>query len=194
VTHPKPPSRRRHLIQLVLGLTCAFAAVVPVSSQTASSDEVKAAFLYNFTKFVGWSAAAAAGREPMTVGVIGNDAVADALKDIVRGKLVDGRQLAARRVTAKDDLSTLHVLFIGTSEESRIGEVFKQLGTAGVLTVSDVPGFCARGGMIEFLLADDRVRFDINLVSAEQSGLTLNSKLLALAKSIVSTKEPGVAP
>lgn len=168
--------------------------MIPVSSQTASSDEVKAAFLFNFTKFVGWPAAATSGPGPLTVGVLGSDAVAGVLKDIVRGKSVDGRQFVTRRVTAKDDLSTLNVLFIGASEESRLGEVFKQLGSAGVLTVSDVRGFCARGGMIEFLLADDRVRFDINLGSAEQSGLTLNSKLLALAKSIVSTKEPGVAP
>lgn len=162
---------------------------IAASAQTASSADVKAAFLLNFSKFVEWPPEAASG--PFVIGVLGDDAVADALRDLVGGKSVGGRPLVARRVVPKDNLAELHMLFIGTSEAARLADVLRRTGSGSVLTVSDLDRFCQQGGIIEFRSERDRVRFEINLDQAERARLVINSKLLALAKTVHHTKVPG---
>ena len=172
-------------------MVCAMAMTVPglASAQTATSADVKAAYIFNFTKFVEWPRdAASEAKFPILLGVMGDGPVADALREIVRGKSILGRTLVVKRVTLKDDLTRLQILFVHASEAARLGEVIKALGSASVLTVSDLDRFSELGGMIQFRLEDDRVRFDINLDQAEAKGLQINSKLLALAKFVHSTK------
>lgn len=179
-------SCRAWLCALVVGVA-GMAMPGPASAQTAASAEVKAAYLFNFSKFVAWPRDATSEGK-FVLGVMGDGPVADALRDMVRGKSIAGRALVVKRVTLKDDLTQLQILFVNASEAARLGELIKRLGGASVLTVSDLDRFCEVGGMIQFRLDDDRVRFDINLDQAEARGLQVNSKLLALAKSVHSTK------
>jgi hypothetical protein len=161
---------------------------VPAGAQSASGSDVKSAFLSNFAKFIEWPAGRLPEGQPLVIGVIGDDFVATALKDLVTGKSILGHAYAVRRLSAKDDLAGLHMLFIGSAAGPRVGELLERLGTDGVLTVSDVNRFCALGGMIQFRTESDRVRFDINLQSATRAGLSINSKLLALAGTVNPTK------
>jgi hypothetical protein len=169
----------------LLAVALVLAMSAPAAGQTATGADVKAAFLFNFAKFVEWPAAAA-GAEPGTfvIGVLGNDAIADSLTEFVKGKSHQGRPLSVRRLVPKDDLATVQVLFIGESASASLPELLKRLGRTSVLTVSDADRFCVSGGAIQFRTEADRVRFDVNLKAAEAAGLTVNSKLLKLAGTI----------
>lgn len=175
------------------------AAVLSVSSsavnaQPASGADIRAAFLLNFAKFVEWPAGGGPAGRPFTIGVLGDDAMADALRDLSRGKSAAGRTLNTRKVTIKDPLADLHILFVGASEERRLAEVLRFAHAGNVLTVSDLNRFCELGGTIQFRSEHDRVRFDVNLDQAERSGLVINSKLLALARSVIRSPRPSGAP
>lgn len=174
----------------VLALAVLGAASAPADAQPASGADIKAAFLLNFAKFVEWPDGGGPAGRPFTIGVLGDEAMADALRDLARGKAVGGRPLYTLRVTVKDPLSDLHMLFIGASEERRLAEVLERVTGASVLSVSDLNRFCELGGVIAFRSERDRVRFDINLDQAERSGLVINSKLLALARSVFHSPKP----
>jgi hypothetical protein len=181
--------RRAPLAVAMLVLVCLGALPIALRGQTATSDEVKAAFLFNFAKFVEWPAAD--DQSPLQIGMLGSDNVGDSLREIIRGKTVNGRALAPRRVTAADDLSRLHMLFIGASEKARIGDVLKRVEGSSVLTVSDVDQFCHQGGVIALTLEGNHVRFDINLDAADRSKLRVSSKLLTLARTVHPIRAAG---
>lgn len=157
-------------------------------AQSASSPDIKAAFIFNFARFVAWPAARLADAQPITVGVIGDDAIADSLASLVKGKSIDRHSVVVKRLAAGDDVTQVHVLFVGTSAKNRVSDILARVGSSPVLTVSDLPRFCAGGGMIQLRNEDDRVRFDVGLDRAEASGLTISSKLLALAGHINPAK------
>lgn len=190
-------ARRAHwAAALTLSGLCAFtfASAYPstAAAQTASGADVRAAFLLNFSKFVEWPEAAPRAR--FTIGILGDEAVAEALHGLVAGKSVGGQLLAARRVGANDNLAELQILFVGTSESARLADVLRRANGGSVLTVSDLDRFCQQGGTIEFRSERDRIRFDINLDQAERAGLVINSKLLALARIVHhASKPPGVS-
>ena len=177
----------------------AIALVVPMcvttrpvlDAQMASADEVKAAFLFNFAKFVEWPLDAAPAGAPLVMGVLGNDAVEESLRTVTRGKVVDGRQLAVKRLTNGDDLTRVHLLFVGVGERVRMSDVLKRVEGFGVLTVSDVDRFCQSGGVIALVMEENRVRFDVNLEAAERGRLKVSSKLLSLARTVQSAKASG---
>jgi hypothetical protein len=178
----------------LLALAVLSASSASVDAQPASGADIKAAFLLNFAKFVEWPGGGGPAGRPFTIGVLGDDAMADALRDLSRGKSASGRPLNTRRVTIKDPLADLHILFVGASEEHRLADVLQSANAGSVLTVSDLNRFCELGGTIQFRSERDRVRFDINLDQAERSGLVIDSKLLALARSVLhSSKSTGAS-
>jgi hypothetical protein len=169
---------------------CATARPVLVA-QVASADEVKAAFLFNFAKFVEWPSDVAPPGAPLIMGVLGNDAVEESLRTVTRGKSVGAHQLTVKRLTGGDDLTRLHLLFVGAAERMRMSEVLGRVEGASVLTVSDVDRFCQSGGVIALAMEENRVRFDVNLEAAERRRLRVSSKLLSLARTVHSTKAAG---
>jgi hypothetical protein len=182
-------ARWRARLPVMLGVVCLAALPIALRGQTATTDEVKAAFLFNFAKFVEWPAARGTGS--LSIGVLGNDNLGESLREIVRGKTVNGRPLASRRVTADDDLASLHLLFVGTSEKMRVADVLKRVEGGSVLTVSDVDKFCHQGGVIALTQEGNHVRFDINLDAADRSKLKVSSKLLTLARTVHPARAAG---
>lgn len=180
--------RRRHAGWAVIVALSLMLAPSEAIAQTASSPDVKAAFLMNFAKFVKWPESRLADGQPLVIGVLGNNAVADSLTTVTAGKTIDGHAIVVLRVGAGHDPAKTHLLFIGEAERGRIPEVLKRIGTSSVLTVSDAARFCVFGGIIQLRHEDDRVRFDINLDRADMADLAINSKLLALAGAINPTK------
>jgi hypothetical protein len=162
----------------------------PALAQSASIDDVKAAFLFNFTKFVQWPAGAFPNdTSTFEIGILGDDTVGDSLRETIRGKTVDGRELRLKRVSAADNLEQLQVLFISKSDTSRVLDLVTRMTGKAVLTVADSPGFCQSGGVIQFDIDNDQVRFEINLEAAQRSRLNVSSKLLALAKAVYSKRK-----
>lgn len=164
----------------------AAAFVCPLGAEKASSieDEVKAAYLYNFTKFVAWPASAFAGTtDPLTLCVAGEPAVVKAVEAIVAGEHIEGRPL---RVLSQlpDGPLPCHVLFVGRGAGDRGSQLMRTAGTAPILTVGDSPRFLRQGGMIAFVVESRRVRFDIRVEPAERVGLKLSSKLLRVARNV----------
>lgn len=163
------------------------AAPAVVTTQSASSPDVKAAFLINFARFVTWPQTLLPDGRDLVIGVIGSNAVADALTRLARGKSIDGHRIVVTRHTG-DDPATAHMLFISDDEGGRIPELIKRVGASSVLTVSDSARFCVSGGIIQLRHDDDRIGFDINLDRAQAAGLVLSSKLLTLAWTVHPAK------
>jgi hypothetical protein len=180
---------------LWIGPTRAWAA-----PQVSEEYQIKAAFLYNFIKFVEWPKGRFPGEaEPIVIGVVGKDPFGEVL-DQVAQKPVKDRGLKVQRfpsVSSEDadpihpDLDALrqcHVLFVCSSEKKAAGRLLAAVANSAVLTIGDTPGFLEDGGMINFLVEDRKVRFEIGLAKARMAKLDISSQLLRLAKRVVEDK------
>ena len=162
-----------------------FCAIGAAQSDQPSEYEVKAAFLFNFTKFVEWPDGSFDGpHAPIVIGIIGDDPFGDSLTRIVAGQQVQGRSVVIRKARFGEDLRHCHVLFISASERQRSAQILAGLRDASVLTVSDIDGFAEAGGSMQFVMQENRVRFLVNLDAATQSKLRVSAKLLALAQVV----------
>jgi hypothetical protein len=146
-----------------------------------SEYQVKAAFLYNFVKFVEWPPTVGEQRGPIAMCVIGKDPFGEELVNVVEGKKVNGRPVAIRKINDLAAAASCHVLFVSASESSRLPEITRAVRVWSVLTVGEWPTFIERGGIVNFLMEGHRVRFQINAKAADEAGLKISSKLLQLA-------------
>jgi hypothetical protein len=140
--------------------------------------QVKAAFLFNFLKFVEWPPAA--GESPWGVCILGHDPFGQVLDQTVRGKIVNGRAVEVRRYSRLADVKDCNILFIGHADFGRLG----MPAQAGVLTVGEVPGFLKSGGIINFYIEENRVHFEIQPSVARSAGLRVSSQLLKLGRAL----------
>ncbi len=154
--------------------------------------EVKATYLYNFSRFVEWPAKVARAQgDSFAICVLGQDPFGPALNAILADETVAGKSVVAKAIPAPQEAENCRVLFISSSEGSRLKQILAALGDASVLTVSDLPDFTRRGGMVQFVLEGNRVRFEVNLATAKRAGLTLSSELLKVATNVRRTAQPG---
>jgi YfiR/HmsC-like len=184
----------RSLFRSVLVL--AACAIVPsglFGQQPKPSEyQIKAIYLYNFSKFVEWPPAAALAQdEPFPICVLGKDPFGPVLDTILSGEDSAGKRYVARRISRPQDAASCRILFVAASEEGRLKEVVAAVDKLSVLTVSDIPRFSQRGGMIQFLLDGDKVRFEVNLTNATDAGLILSSDLLKVAVTVRKNSQPG---
>jgi len=177
-----------YLWLLMLTLACPVAGL----AQAPSEYEVKAAFLYNFAKFVDWPSGAFPSNEaPFLICVLSQNPFGNQLQQITDGKRVGGRRIQVLFLDRVRDARTCQVLFISSSERSQIKEVLENLRGSNTLTVGDTSGFAQSGVAINFILEQDRVHFEINVKSAQKAGLKLSSKLLSVAKVVETSKGTG---
>jgi YfiR/HmsC-like len=152
--------------------------------------EVEAAYLSNFGRFVEWPARAGAPehasseKDPFYVCVLGQDPFGPLLDAALKGEAIGGEALAARRIATAADASSCRIVFIGAAKESEVKGILAGLRNSSALTVGDSFDFTRQGGMIQFVLEGNRVRFEINLAAAQRAGLTLSSQLLKVAVAI----------
>lgn len=186
------PAMTRPSVSRIVVASAVLLATVRLGAQgpPRTEYEIKAAYLYTFGRFVEWPARAARGDSDFTVCVLGTDPFGPALDSTLSDGTMRGRKVMARRIAAPDEASDCYVLFISASEERRLPTIIQALGHVDILTVSDIPQFVTRGGMIQFITAGNRVRFEINLASARGAGLTMSSELLRVA-SAVRNNPPG---
>lgn len=183
---------RASLLSAALLAAALYIAVRPLISfadggaeQAPTEYQVKAAFLFNFARFVEWPPRAfASPTSPIAVCVLGEDPFGEALNRVVAGKMLNERTLMVRRAKKLRDLSGCEILFISSSERERLPEILEELRNAPVLTVGETEGFASRGGEVQFTLEESRVHFLINVDAAERAGLKVSSKLLNLARVV----------
>lgn len=155
----------------MLANPCMSSAQAPVSEY-----QIKAAFLYNFARFVEWPQMTSAS---VRFCVYGRDPFGSILEESLQDKTIHGRRLEIRRLSNIKQVEECHVLFVSASSEA--GPVLHHLSGRPILTVSEQPGFTQSGGMINFVLKDKKIHFEINPQSAASSGLKISSQLLRLA-------------
>ncbi|HXA65220.1 MAG TPA: YfiR family protein [Bryobacteraceae bacterium] len=149
-------------------------------AQTVDEYHVKAAFVFNFAKFIQWPTEAfRTPDEPLVICVVGQDQMADALRETVNGNTIDGRPVIIRQIAIGQGPCDCQILFVGASAMKGFRSHPKE--STGVLTVGDTPGFAGDGGAINLKLEGGRVRFEINVAAAQGQGLHISSKLLSLA-------------
>ena len=159
----------------------------PSNAQSAAELEyrVKAAFVCKFASYVEWPAQAfAAPDSPIVIGVVASDVVVDELTRTAAGLTADGRPLLVRRLQPGDSLAGAHLVYVARTEESRLAEAIAALKSQPVLVVTESSRGLALGGMINFVVVDDKVRFDIAPQVAEASRLRISARLLGVARSL----------
>lgn len=172
---------RAFVLLFLLGHTIA----IGVRAQPVDEYQVKAAFLYNFARFVEWpSQISTASAEPMAICVLGQEPFARVLQDALAGKSVAERELVVRRISDVSKVGSCRILFVGSSERKRLRTILTGTRACGVLTVGEIDSFTSEGGMINFLLEGGRVRFEVNLEATEREGLRISSKVLSLARIV----------
>jgi YfiR/HmsC-like len=189
-----PMASRRRLIPRVICLAFSgflFWLVLNLSalaqSESPTEHQVKAAFLYNFAKFVEWPAEAfAAPNAPLKLCVLGEDPFGSDLTELVHGKVVNGHGVQVLNPQNLQQSINCHILFVSPSEKSKTRQIVESLRDKSVLTVGDTKGFSEQGGMVNFVLENDRVRFEINVTAAERARLKISSKLLNVAKLVIT--------
>lgn len=179
-------SRKHRRIKLaILILSFIFTSGTPgARAQEPNEPHVKAAFVFNFVKFVEWPAGAFNDDgAPIIVGVVGEDSTSSAIGQTINGKTANGRRLLIKRFPNFKAITHCHILFISTTQKDNIRQILAAVGP-GVLTVGETERFAEVGGIINFTIIDNKLRFEINPAAAERSGLRISAKLLSLARVI----------
>jgi len=161
------------------------------AQSTEEEYRVKAAFIFHFAQLVDWPADTPMDTEnSLFVCTLGDDPFQGALESSIAGKIIGNRVMRIRHLAEAQYLQSCQILFIGKGQSRRIPALVADLHHAPVLTVGETAGFVGMGGMIGFLLEQNRVRFEINLAAAESARLKIGSRLLMLAQTVVR-EDPG---
>jgi hypothetical protein len=156
-----------------------------LAQQQPSEYEVKAAFLFNFAKFIDWPPEVFADtNSPIVVGVLGKNVFGDNLQKIIKDRKVNNRSFEFRKYASVTEATNCQILFISSSEKNDFAKIVSALHNASILTVSETDGFIQAGGMINFMLQDDKIRFQISDDAAKKARLKISSKLLSLSVSV----------
>ena len=182
----------RHVCELLLVILFPVgigASLAHGSSPDNNEYAVKAAFLFHFAQLTNWPSEAFEGSNgPLTFCTTGRDPFEGALETVLAGKMVKQHAIRILHLKQLSGVEACHVLFIGSSESSRLATLLGNLRNLPILTTGEAEGFVQRGGMIGFQREQERLRFEVNLSAAEKCNMSFSSELLSLAKAIVPAK------
>jgi hypothetical protein len=155
----------------------------------ADEAQVKAAFVYNFLKFVDWpEGAARRSDDPLVVAIIGEGPTADAVAAFLATKHVGDRPVIVRHLAWDQPLAGIQAAFVSEGDAKRLRRVLDAAAAAAVLSIGESNAFASRGGVIGLLVEERKVRFDIDTDAAEAAHLRISSKLLALGRVVRTNK------
>ena len=180
----------RCLLALAQPLACAAAFAIWVASapvaaeqRTATAeDDIKAAFLFNFTKFVEWPATDRT--RPFRICTVAEPAFGTAVDRTIAGETAGGRPIEHVTPPTPDAARSCHILFVGRLETDRLDRWMGAVRGASLLVVGESRAAWDRGAHINFVVDENRVKFDINPDAASRAGLTVSSKLLRVARNV----------
>jgi hypothetical protein len=173
-------------------IVCLLLASAAGQVQRADEDRVKAAYLYNFAKFVEWPSTSFAGSGgPMLICSIGDERLTDALQQTARGKQAQGRSIEIKEVAAVDELKSCRILLIAFRDKGRIAPILRSVQLANILTVGQSEEFIRLGGIINLTRHENNIELEINPKAAETAGLKISSRLLAVSRVVASPSGGG---
>ena len=169
----------------VVALLCAAWLLAASSAEAQSEDQVMAAFLFNFARYVEWPENAFDRADmPVRICLLGSRELGEVVTSTVSGKTVGKRKVVVSLASDLGASSGCHIFFVGRGVESPNEEAVAALSGSGVFSVADREGFARAGGIANFLRVDNRIRFEINPNAAKRAGLKVSAKLLRLAKVV----------
>ena len=156
-----------------------------LAQRPAPELDVKVAYLLNFARFTEWPAHSGDSQnDAFAICVLGRASIKQSIDTTLAGASVRGARVASRVVASARDAAGCRVLFVDASQEPAVAMILETLSSSDILTVSDMPRFLQRGGMIQFVTRGNRVRFEIDLATARNAGLQFSSELLRVAFAI----------
>jgi YfiR/HmsC-like len=177
-------SRRTRPYSFVLGLLL-FHVALNAHATATRMEQIEAAFVYNFTKFIEWPPQSFANvNAPIVIGVLGDSPMAAALEEVVHDRKVNGHPIVVRMIHSVADARSAHVLFVSVTEIPMWTQVQAAMETLPIVTIGESPSFGKSGGTINFVPQDDKVRFEINMSAAERSGVKISAQLQKLAAAV----------
>lgn len=177
-----PPATR--LVRLGCALLGIFLVALSLPAQTLSEYDVEAAYLYNFGKFVRWPAESANKSSNFDICILGQDPFGGTLDKLIANDSINGKPIRKRIIGRPADAAGCAIVYISDSESEHLRTIVTALSTHEELLVSGLPNFLREGGMIQFVLKQNRVRFQVSLNAATESHLTFSSQLLRVAESV----------
>lgn len=151
-------------------------------AQSAREQQVKAAFLFNFSQFVDWPPTSfSSAHDTLVIGMLGKDMFSVYLRQTVAGEKVNNHPLAAKHYTEIDDVEECHILYINL-EERKLEQAIQKLKGKNVLTVGDAPDFLEQGGMIRFFTKDNKIQLQVNPVAVKAANLVISSRMMRLVE------------
>lgn len=179
----------RYVLAFLLTVSAVFLNGVNVSAASKLDREyvIKAAFLYNFTKFAEWPDNKFTDTQsPVNICIFGQDPFGQAIDVVTEGKKIKGRLLEVKRIHDVADVDKCHMLFISSYGNTNMLDVLDRVANQSILTVADSKNFAEQGGMINLVTINNKIRLEINESVVNSSGVHLSSQLLKLAKIITS--------
>lgn len=176
------PDFRPWVRVLALAWTLIGVPVLRAQNSAPTDYDVKAAYLYNFGRFVDWPTQVEG--EHFTVCVLGQDPFGPRLDSTLAGETIGGKSIIAKRISSSQESDDCRIVFLSPAENGRLKKIVAELDKKAILTVSDMPKFTQFGGMIQFVVEGKRVRFEVNLTATQRAGLTLSSELLKVATAV----------
>jgi len=167
---------------IVVAMTILSASAGLPENSDSDIDNMKAAFIYNFTKYIKWPNLD--NNHVFKIGVLGNSEITISLQELAAKKLIERKSIEVFHFKAVQDLKFCHILFISESENQNVLEILSTQGNRATLTIGESEGFCERGVMINFFLQDGMVKFEMNSMSLEDAGLKVSSQLQKLARIV----------
>lgn len=167
---------------LLLGLLCSSAAGQEEGS-VPKENQLKAALLYTFTKYMDWpSTRFTTSNDPIVIGIMGKSPVTDQLKKVVEGRKLKGRTFLIKSLVSRKEISSVHVLFVPAGGElMAVGDTMDLIHAPGILTVGETAQFTTLGGIITFVSVEDKVQYEVNREAANHSGVRLGQQLLKMS-------------
>lgn len=165
---------------------CWVVGAIATQNGHPTQDDVEAAYLYNFGRFVEWPLIPS--RKALDICVLGQNPFGGTLDRIVSKQRVNGLSLIVVGMKATHAIGSYVILFFGASEASHLDRNLSALNGLPVLTVSDLLGFIDHGGMIQFAMENDSVRLEVNLTAADKTDLIISSQLLKVTTHIIFGK------
>ncbi len=178
---------KKIFIFLIILTSISFKVFPKESFGDIREDKIQAAFIYKFIQFIEWPSNIESSSNKFIIGTFGRTNMQELLQTFA-GEKINERILEIRPIDNLNDIKQCHILYISPLETNNLDKILESLKDSSVLTISRMKDFANKGGMINFFINEERVRFEINPDSAQKAGLKISSKLLKVSKVIRSPK------
>ena len=169
----------------LLILAAAPAPSIGAEEAKVSESDLKAAYLYNFTRFVDWPAKAfSAETDPLKIAVFDDEEFAKNLTVLLKDKKAHGRSFKVRNISSPSEAKGHHIVFAPKEKSRQVPQLIEALEGEPALTIGESPQFLNQGGVINFIFKDDQLRFEIHAGAADTAKLTISSRLMRLATNV----------